>query len=125
VKRAFWITAILIVVILAAAALTLPPKTAQALPEYSALTGEPCATCHISPSGGGNRTPRGQAWVGSNKPAAVPDLVQALELLGVHLDVDQSQFQAPTSSPSPALPLKLETGKVQEVRRWLEMYAGN
>ncbi len=33
----------------------LPAATAQALPEYSAQTGEPCASCHISPSGGGAR----------------------------------------------------------------------
>ena len=50
------------------------PAQRQALPEYATQTGEPCATCHISPSGGGLRTPRGQAWVGSDKPGAVPAL---------------------------------------------------
>jgi len=65
----------------------LPAATAQALPEYSAQTGEPCASCHISPSGGGPRGPRGQAWVASGKPGAVPDTLEALELLGVELSV--------------------------------------
>ena len=36
-------------------------KPGEALPEYSAQTGEPCATCHVSPSGGGPPRP---AWAG-------------------------------------------------------------
>jgi hypothetical protein len=40
----------------------LSTHNAQALPEYSAQVGEPCSSCHISPSGGGPRGPRGQAW---------------------------------------------------------------
>ena len=40
--------------------------------------------------------PRGQAWVGSGKPSSVPDLAQALEKLGIHMDVDESQYLAPT-----------------------------
>ena len=34
-------------------ALALPGGRVKALPEYSSQTGEPCATCHLSPSGGG------------------------------------------------------------------------
>ncbi len=71
----------------------------QALPEYSAQTGEPCATCHISPSGGGLRTPRGQGWIGSGRPGAVPALADALALLGVRLKVNEKDFVA---LPGPA-----------------------
>ena len=62
-------------------------------------TGEPCATCHVSPSGGGPRTPRGQAWVGEGKPGEVPDLVAALDALGVTLEVNEAYYLA-TSNPS-------------------------
>ncbi len=34
----------------------------HALPEYAARTGESCATCHVSPGGGGPRTLRGLLW---------------------------------------------------------------
>jgi len=48
--------------------------TAHALPEYAALTGEGCATCHVSPGGGGPRTLRGLVWAVRGKPAKVPTL---------------------------------------------------
>ena len=100
-------------------------RTTYALPEYSATVGEPCATCHISPSGGGNRTPRGQAWVGSNKPGEVPDLVQALEILGVHLEVDPSMFTTVPETIQPAEPLKLKSGAAGTLNQWLRNYPGN
>lgn len=97
----------------------------QALPEYSTQTGEPCATCHISPSGGGLRTPRGQAWVGAGKPGTVPRLSQSLELLGVHVQVDESDYLA-TSGPVPsAAPLSLKPGQSQIIHQWLKDYGGN
>lgn len=102
-----------------------PKDHARALPEYSAQVGEPCATCHISPSGGGSRTPRGQAWVGSDKPGAVPDLLAALELLGVHLDVDESQFTTVPEEIPPAQPLQLDAGQLQAVHERLRDYDGN
>ena len=43
-------------------------------PEYATLTGEGCATCHVSPGGGGPRTLRGLLWAVRGKPAKVPTL---------------------------------------------------
>jgi mono/diheme cytochrome c family protein len=104
---------------------SLPASRAGALPEYSAQTGEPCATCHVSPSGGGPRGPRGQAWVASSKPGAVPDTLEALELLGVELTVDPAYFTV-TNLEVPA-PDALETisGQGQPLYRWLSQYDGN
>lgn len=103
----------------------MPNSTAKALPEYSSQTGEPCATCHVSPSGGGPRGPRGQAWVASSKPGAVPDLVQSLELLGVELNVDLANFVA-TDLPVPeAETLGTATWQGHPLYRWLREYDGN
>ena len=60
-----------LVFVVALALVLVASQPTGALPEYSEQTGEPCAGCHISPSGGGLRTPRGQAWVASAKPGAV------------------------------------------------------
>lgn len=56
---------------------------AHALPEYSTRTGEPCATCHVSPGGGGPRTMRGLLWVGASRPDEVPELAGILLAPGV------------------------------------------
>jgi len=48
--------------------------TTRALPDYAARTGEPCATCHINPAGGGPRNQRGLLWVAAGKPDKVPPL---------------------------------------------------
>ncbi|MDI6696600.1 MAG: hypothetical protein QME21_16255 [Anaerolineales bacterium] len=120
-------TVILFSILLLAAALMLAfhPQAVRALPEYSAQTGEPCATCHLSPSGGGPRGPRGQAWVGSGKPGAVPALVEALSLLGIQLDVDESQYQAPDQPAPEAQPLAVEPAQADQVHQWLQNYDGN
>ncbi len=103
-----------------------------ALPEYSEQTGEPCAGCHISPSGGGLRTPRGQAWVGSGRPGVVPGLTDALALLGVRLTIDEADFVAvPGAVPGEvraAEPLRADAAADAaraELAAWLRMYAGN
>lgn len=101
------------------------PQPVQALPEYSAQTGEPCATCHISPSGGGPRGPRGQAWVGSGKPGAVPDLLQALDILGVKLEKDPSYFTTVLQPPAPPAPLEFSPAEKQDLFDWLNTYDGN
>jgi hypothetical protein len=102
----------------------LPISTAQALPEYASQTGEPCASCHISPSGGGPRGPRGQAWVASGKPGAVPDTLQSLELLGVELNVDPAYFTE-AAPQVPAEALEVAPGQGQSLYRWLSQYDGN
>jgi mono/diheme cytochrome c family protein len=103
----------------------LPASTAGALPEYSAQTGEPCATCHVSPSGGGPRGPRGQAWVASSKPGAVPDTLQALELLGVELSVDPAYFTVTDLQVEAPEALGSTSVQGQPIYRWLSEYDGN
>jgi hypothetical protein len=123
-KRFFFILGSLL--LLSALLLALiPNSTARALPEYSAQTGEPCATCHVSPSGGGPRGPRGQAWVASSKPGAVPDLTQSLEILGVELTIDPAYFTATDVQISEAEPLEIVTWQGQPLYRWLGEYDGN
>lgn len=101
------------------------PTTAQALPEYASQTGEPCSSCHLSPSGGGARGPRGQAWVASKKPSVIPDLAQSLELLGVALSVDPADFTATDSQIPEAEPLKATPVPSERIFRWLRQYDGN
>ncbi|GAB4495908.1 MAG: hypothetical protein Fur0016_06430 [Anaerolineales bacterium] len=64
-------------------AISTASNTAQALPEYSHRTGEPCATCHVNPGGGGPRTLRGALWAARGRPDAVPDLPGVLLAPGV------------------------------------------
>jgi len=100
-------------------------STAHALPEYASQTGEPCATCHISPSGGGPRGPRGQAWVASGKPGAVPDTLQSLELLGVELNVDPAYFTVTDLQVQEPEAPEVPSGQGQPLYRWLNDYGGN
>ncbi len=97
----------------------------SALPEYSAQVGEPCSSCHISPSGGGPRGPRGQAWVGSGKPGIVPDLIEALELLGVHLEVDLEDYTIVPETIPPPQPLQIQPGEAGKIHEWLKDHDGN
>jgi hypothetical protein len=107
------------------AVVMLPSMNAKALPEYSAQTGEPCASCHISPSGGGPRGPRGQGWVAQGKPGTVPNLVDALSELGVTLDVDPGYYLAEPGPPSPAEPLQSGQNPLQDINDWVRSYDGN
>lgn len=61
-------------------------RPAHALPEYGARTGQPCATCHVNPAGGGPRTLRGLLWVAQARPDQVPSLPGAEEEPGTALD---------------------------------------
>ena len=54
----------------------------HALPEYANRTGEPCATCHVSPGGGGPRTLRGLIWSARGKPDKVPELAGVMAAPG-------------------------------------------
>ena len=56
---------------------------AHALPEYAKRTGEPCATCHVNPGGGGPRTLRGALWASKGKPDEVPALPGVLLAPGI------------------------------------------
>ncbi|HWQ83474.1 MAG TPA: hypothetical protein VN363_02845 [Anaerolineales bacterium] len=124
------VTILILCLVLLGLALALPGRPAQALPEYSSQTGEPCATCHASPSGGGVRTPRGQAWVAQSKPGEVPDLVAALDALGVSLDVNEADYVLvpDTIAPAAALsssPAEASSSISREVQRWIAGYGGN
>lgn len=112
---------ILLVVIVALVA----ARPGRALPEYATQTGEPCATCHISASGGGLRTPRGQAWVGSGKPGAVPALADALALLGIHLKTNEADFLRAPGAVKPPAPLVPLSGPRSSFWAMLKNYPGN
>lgn len=101
------------------------PSKVQALPEYAAQTGEPCSSCHNSPSGGGPRGPRGQAWVASSKPGTIPSLLESLELLGVELSVDPADFTETDSQVQEAEALQVPPGTGQKLFQWLSEYDGN
>ncbi len=118
-----WLLFVGIVLILTLGLITSGP--AQALPEYSAQVGEPCSTCHISPSGGGPRGPRGQAWVGSEKPGFVPSLLESLEILGVNLDTDPAMYVASDEPVLPAEPLKVNDAAIQNLFEFLSAHQGN
>jgi mono/diheme cytochrome c family protein len=61
---------------------------AHALPVYSVRTGEPCATCHANPGGGGPRPPRGRVLWGRRPPDEVPELSGVLLAPGITEGVD-------------------------------------
>ncbi len=76
------LSALAVGVYLLTASFTATP-VAHALPEYAARTGEACATCHVSPGGGGPRTLRGLLWSASGRPDDVPLLPNVLLAPGV------------------------------------------
>ena len=84
------------------------PAPVVARPEYAAATGQPCATCHVSPAGGGPRTPIGQAFM------AIP--THATDPAGAWAQVVASQGSTPGPPPAPAqLPRQLpRTGSSPE-----------
>ena len=122
-KRA-WLFIVLFIAFVITLAFIGQPTT-RALPEYSTQTGEPCASCHISPSGGGPRALRGQAWVAAKKPGTVPDVAESLELLGVHLDIDESAYTTVPESVPSAAPLAIEPAQTEPIHAWLNDYDGN
>ncbi|MHB9091844.1 MAG: hypothetical protein ACYC7H_10510, partial [Chloroflexota bacterium] len=50
----------------------LNPMSSYALPQYATATGQPCATCHTNPAGGGALTATGQAFAAVANHAASP-----------------------------------------------------
>ncbi|MEK6221402.1 MAG: cytochrome c [Chloroflexota bacterium] len=59
-------------------------NAAHALPEFVDRTGEPCATCHVNPGGGGPRTLRGLLWSAQGRPEEVPVLGNILVAPGIN-----------------------------------------
>lgn len=114
--------AIILVLALSAALFV---SAVQAMPEYANQVGEPCGTCHISAAGGGLRSPRGQAWVAQQKPAAVPSLEESLAILGVKVSGDPADYVAPSAPPPPAAPLATRYDRKMWLVEVLMGYAGN
>ena len=99
--------------------------TIGAMPEYATQLGEPCATCHISPAGGGLRTARGQAWVAREKPGVVPTLEEAMQILGVKTTINPADYApAPLPRPKPTMLNRDESPK-KNWQAWLSDHAGN
>lgn len=69
--RIWWSLSLLLIIVVLVFSAAQP---AQALPEYTERTGEPCSTCHINPAGGGSRTLRGLLWVAKGSPDQVPEV---------------------------------------------------
>ena len=122
VSEIAWLAAFAVVVTLVLLVIAAP---SSAMPEYATQLGEPCATCHISPAGGGLRSARGQAWVAQEKPGAVPSIEEAMKLLGVRTTVNPADY-VPASLPRPApKALNAEESPKKNWREWLSSYEGN
>jgi hypothetical protein len=115
----------MLLVIMVTALIAAAVQPSAALPEYSAQTGEPCASCHSSPSGGGIRTPRGQAWVGEGRGGTVPALIDALALLGVKLTVNEQDFVAPPEALGGRAPFESISAEAHKLGEWLRDREGN
>lgn len=122
VKRMVVYVALVSLVVLFAA---LSTETTSALPEYAAQTGEPCGSCHISTSGGGLRTPRGQAWVAGGKGGTVPDINESLRILGVELSQDAGTFTDVPESIPEAVPPAVYPEAADGLWHRLSTYEGN
>ncbi|MFQ5577062.1 MAG: c-type cytochrome [Anaerolineae bacterium] len=79
----YGVIALAVAGVYAIVSLLAPPAPAHALPEFATRTGEPCATCHVSPGGGGPRTLRGLLWAAQGRPDQVPILPNVLIAPGV------------------------------------------
>jgi hypothetical protein len=51
-----------VTVVLAGTALTVVPRHAAAMPQYTQKEGKPCGYCHVNPAGGGDRNARGKQY---------------------------------------------------------------
>jgi mono/diheme cytochrome c family protein len=71
---------------------------AHALPEFADRTGQPCATCHVNPAGGGPRTLRSMLWVAEGRPDQVPGLPGSEEKPGEAALDGQALFEKFTCS---------------------------
>jgi hypothetical protein len=116
---------VVVYIVLLAMVLLIVAGPSRAMPEYATNLGEPCATCHISPAGGGLRTARGQAWVAEEKPGAVPLLEEAMLILGVRTTINPADYvAAPLPRPTPG-PLRQIEPPGRNRHEWLSDYKGN
>jgi len=81
-KRSWLMASIALLGIFSLAIALFMAEPAHALAEYALRTGEACATCHVSPGGGGPRTMRGALWAARGKPDKVPALPNVLLVPG-------------------------------------------
>ncbi len=113
-----------VAVLLISLALGLATPT-RAMPEYATQVGEPCASCHVSPAGGGMRNVRGQAWVTQGRPSTVPSTEDALKIMGVSLPSDMSIYTAAPAQPQPAAPFQPQMKSLAPLLERLLDYEGN
>ncbi len=59
-------------VLIAAAAITVSPRHAQATPAYAKETGLPCGKCHVNPAGGGANTAFGKEFAAKGHKWPMP-----------------------------------------------------
>ena len=78
--------------VIAAVVALIRPTLSEALPDYTAKTGQACATCHVNPAGGGTLTDKGKAFQAI--PTHVTDPVGAWN--------QASGAPAPAATPAPA-----------------------
>jgi len=118
----WWVVVYMVVL---AIVLLIVAGPSRAMPEYATNLGEPCATCHISPAGGGLRTARGQAWVAEEKPGAVPLLEEAMQILGVKTKINPGDYvAAPLPRPTPE-PMRRIEPQGKNRHEWVSDYDGN
>lgn len=94
-------TVILVATAVVAAAIAMATQSTlvAALPQYATATGQPCATCHVNPAGGGTLTARGQAF------AAVPTHASNPSAAFAQSDPAPAPAPAPSApAPAPAAP---------------------
>lgn len=72
------------------------PTVSSALPQYAAATGQPCATCHVNPAGGGTLTATGTSF------AAIP--THSTDPAGAWAQLSAPAAPAPAPAPAPAAP---------------------
>lgn len=86
------------------------PIPAAALPDYAAKTGQPCATCHVNPAGGGARNSFGQRFEAipthSSDPAGAFAQAQAA---AQPTATAAPAKPAATATPAPAAPAATPT----------------
>ena len=83
-KIRMFIAAVFLLLALTLLLAVLGTSSVYALPEYSNRTGEPCATCHVSPGGGGPRTLPGLLWTSEGRPDEVPVMENTLLAPGIN-----------------------------------------
>ena len=63
-------------------------------------------------------------YLAAEKPGVVPDVIESLDLLGINLDVNESDFVNLSDTVPPATPLQ-KNNPPHPLHDWLKDYEGN